>query len=282
MFWGIAIAMSMVAIGVVAIPLRTGNAIGGKPIIVVLLLVPMIAVGLYSNLGSPHATSTSSGDRQSEDWPSASAKSQSTQSVGSVASMLDGLKDRLEREPDDAGNWLLLAKSYDHLNRRDEAIAAYKRASELGKSDARLEQVLVEAGGESQSSAEPSGPALRGRVLLSAEADALVKPDDTVFIFAKESREHRMPIVALRRPASDLPIEFALTDADAMVAGTHLADYEQLIVTAKISRSGLATDVIDGLESWSGIISPLEKQNIELLISGASTGNLPESGDRSE
>ncbi len=77
-----------------------------------------------------------------------------------------------------------------------------------------------------------------------------------------------MPIVALRRPASQLPLEFVLTDADAMVAGTHLADYEQLIVTARISRSGLATDVIDGLESWSGVISPLEQQNIELLISG--------------
>ena len=282
MFWGIAIAMLLVAIGVVAIPLRTGSPIGGKPILVVLLLVPAIAVGLYSNIGSPHAASKNSGDRQSEVRMNPSARSQSTQTVGSVGSMLQGLEDRLEREPDDAGSWLLLAKSYSHLDRHDEAMVAYQRARALGKTDADLEKLFVAAGVVNQASAGDSGPLLRGRVVLSADASALVEPDDTVFIFAKESREHRMPVVALRRPASDLPIDFVLTDADAMVAGTQLADYKQLVIIAKISRSGLATDVIDGLESWSEAVSPLEQQNIELLITGSAAAILPGPGDRNE
>ncbi len=133
MFWGIAIAMLLVAIGVVAIPLGTGSAIAGKPIVVILLLVPAIAVGLYSSIGSPDATTISSRATQAQSGMSSSPQSRPRQSIGSVASMLAGLADRLEREPDDAGSWLLLAKSYDHLDRHDEAMAAYERATRARK-----------------------------------------------------------------------------------------------------------------------------------------------------
>ena len=284
MFWGIAIVMLAVAIGVVAVPLRAGDNAARKPTIIILLLMPAIAVGLYSNIGSPQAASVSSDHRgtQPRARMSASVGNRAEQSAGSVASLLEGLENRLQREPDDAGSWLLLAKSYQHLNRLEEAAAAYQRARALGKSDPALEALLVDAGQATQSPADAGSPALRGRVSLSADADELVKPDDTVFIFAKESREHRMPVVALRRSASELPLDFILTDDDAMVAGTRLADYEQLVITAKISRSGLATDAADGLETWSEAVSPLEQQNIELLITGRPPVNSPASAESNE
>jgi cytochrome c-type biogenesis protein CcmH len=75
-----------------------------------------------------------------------------------------------------------------------------------------------------------------------------------------------MPVVALRKPASDLPIDFILTDEQVMVPGTHLADFESLIVTARISRSGLATDVVEGLEVWSEPVTPVAGGEIQLLI----------------
>ena len=75
-----------------------------------------------------------------------------------------------------------------------------------------------------------------------------------------------MPVVALRKPATELPIDFVLTDAQAMVAGTHLADYETLVVTARVSRSGLATESVDGLEAWSDPVSPTTGSKIDLLI----------------
>jgi cytochrome c-type biogenesis protein CcmH len=64
-------------------------------------------------------------------------------SVAPVESLLTGLEQRLERESEDGKGWLLLAKSYEHLGRIDEAIAAYARARELGKSDLLLESRLV-------------------------------------------------------------------------------------------------------------------------------------------
>ena len=53
-----------------------------------------------------------------------------------------GLSWMLEN-PDDAGGWLLLAQSYRHLNRADEARDAYAAAVKLGRSDANLEAWLA-------------------------------------------------------------------------------------------------------------------------------------------
>ena len=58
-----------------------------------------------------------------------------------------------------------------------------------------------------------------------------------------------------------------------MVPGTHLADFETLVVTARVSRSGLATDAIEGLEVWSKPVSPIGGGEIDLLIkSGVKPG----------
>ena len=58
--------------------------------------------------------------------------------VASVASMVDELAARLQEEPGDAKGWLLLAKSYKHLGRIEEAQRAYKQAAMLGEYDEGL------------------------------------------------------------------------------------------------------------------------------------------------
>jgi hypothetical protein len=234
------------------------------------VFVPIAAAGLYAVLGSPGAASGgvahASGAQVTTRTSTMSSASDSgtDKTVGSVASMLERLEKRLQDEPDDAGGWLLLAKSYDHLGRTDDAIAAYEKARALGKTDAKFEESMASAAPAELSA--PKGPSLHGMVTLSGEAAALVKPDDTVFIFAKESIDQRMPVVALRKPATQFPLSFELTDRDAMIAGTSLTQFETLIVTAKISRSGLATEILSGLEAWSDPISPQGGDAIELQL----------------
>lgn len=58
--------------------------------------------------------------------------SQSTTQLDSVEVLLSGLKQRLENEPDDADGWLLLSKSFDHLDRLGEAKIAFEKARALG------------------------------------------------------------------------------------------------------------------------------------------------------
>jgi tetratricopeptide (TPR) repeat protein len=282
-FWGLTIAMSIAAIGIVVIPLFSGKPRFSAATIVPSVLIPLVALGIYSKLGSPDAifTQGNSADRTRTATSSANSANPS-KGTASVASLVDGLKERLEREPNDADGWILLARSYEHIGRRSEAIAAYDRAKSLGKTDETLDESLS---GEAPPQEQPTsiaGPALRGRVALSPEVAAQVLPGDTVFVFAKESAEQRMPVLALRKSASDLPLDFILTDAQAMVPGTHITDYEQLVVTARISRSGMAGDALNGLEATSNPVSPLAADEILLLIEPDSGGDLPKGGPDDE
>jgi len=45
---------------------------------------------------------------------------------------LVGLKQRLEKQQDDVDGWVLLSKSYYHLNRWQQANEAFERARALG------------------------------------------------------------------------------------------------------------------------------------------------------
>jgi cytochrome c-type biogenesis protein CcmH/NrfG len=67
-----------------------------------------------------------------------STPAQSEQKIASVASLVSGLEERLQKEPDDGKGWLLLAKTYRHLGRMDEAREAYRKADALGNSDATV------------------------------------------------------------------------------------------------------------------------------------------------
>ena len=265
LFWGFAVAMLFAAAGFIVIPLKTGKPIFGNPVALASLFIPLAAVGLYAMLGSPDAVTIESA--RGNHVPGTSKNEQSARSVATVDSLVDGLIARLQDEPDDAGGWLLLAKSYQHLGRNAEGIEAYRRAQSLGKTDVNLEATLFGASLANEAVQKETGPALRGRVALSPEATAQVRPGDTVFIFAKESRDQRMPVVALRKPVTDLPIDFVLTDKEVMVPGSRLTDFDELVVTAKISRSGSATDNSQGLEAWSEPTSPLNGGRIDLIIS---------------
>jgi hypothetical protein len=272
--------MLVAAIGVVVAPLRQGH---GRLSIALLVLVPALAAGFYGELGSPNAVTAEYAHQNRDQAESGSTSAdRSKKPIGSVASMLEGLKTRLESEPEDAGSWLLLAKSYQHLDQTEDADAAYQRARSLGKNDPAFEQSQSNVVSAEVSVPLDVGPSLRGQISLAPDAAALVEPGDTVFIFAKESIEQRMPVVAVRKPASELPIQFVLTDRDVMISGTTLAQFEQLVVTARISRSGLATEVVAGLEVWSDPVSPLGNDVIELRLTADSNTEASSAGDRNE
>jgi cytochrome c-type biogenesis protein CcmH len=76
-----------------------------------------------------------------------------------------------------------------------------------------------------------------------------------------------MPLVALRKTVADLPLDFALTDDMAMMPDASLADFDKVVVIARVSRSGRAKDVLAGLEISSDPVSPLAGDFIELQIS---------------
>lgn len=100
---------------------------------------------------------------------------------------------------------------------------------------------------------EPAG--LTGVITVSPALLATVKPTDPVFIFARAAEGPRTPLAVQRITVSQLPFEFSLDDGQAMSPDLRLSTVAQVIVTARISRSGTPTAVKGDLEGRTGVIS---------------------------
>jgi cytochrome c-type biogenesis protein CcmH len=107
--------------------------------------------------------------------------------------------------------------------------------------------------------------AISGQVVLSPELAAQVAAGDTLFIFARAAQGPRMPLAILRRPADGLPADFTLDDAMAMAPNLRLSGFAQVVVGARISRSGNATPQPGDLVGQSGVVAP-GAQGLRIVI----------------
>ena len=92
---------------------------------------------------------------------------------------------------------------------------------------------------------------LRGTVTLSAKVKAQASPDDTVFVFARAAEGPPMPLAVKRARVRDLPLEFALDDSMAMAPGLRLSGFAQVVVGARVSKSGTPTPQPGDLQGMS-------------------------------
>lgn len=240
------------------------------PILAATLSV-LLAIGLYLIIGNPKATVPAEEDHPAwqQNLVSQNNPAKSENEIASVSSLVDGLSERLEREPNDAGGWLLLAKSYQHLGRMEDAGAAYQRAADLGQTDAEFAASLETTNANASSDSE-----IRGRVSLSDDVAGSISDSATVFIIAKAATGSPMPLAVIRKPASALPFEFVLNDSASMVEGMNLSAAGKVVVTAKISATGDAFQSTPDLEARSSPFDASDPDYLELEIAPiASTAN---------
>jgi cytochrome c-type biogenesis protein CcmH len=81
---------------------------------------------------------------------------------------------------------------------------------------------------------------LSGTVTLAPALAREVKPEDTVFIFARAAEGSRMPLAILRKQVKDLPVQFTLDDGMSMSSAGNLTNAGRVIVAARVSKSGQA------------------------------------------
>jgi cytochrome c-type biogenesis protein CcmH len=118
--------------------------------------------------------------------------------------------------------------------------------------------------------AAPAGPVARvtGTVALGASLRDRAAPTDTVFVFARAAEGPRVPLAILRRQVKDLPFEFALDDSMAMAPNMTLSKFPEVVIGARVSRSGNATPQSGDLEGFSRPVR-VGASGVAVVIDGA-------------
>jgi len=111
-----------------------------------------------------------------------------------------------------------------------------------------------------ETSTAPSGSAaassISGRVSLDPALRERVGATDTLFIFARAVNGSRMPLAVVRATAGELPRDFRLDDSMAMSPMARLSSATEVIVEARISRSGNANPAPGDLQGTSPPVKP--------------------------
>lgn len=104
-----------------------------------------------------------------------------------------------------------------------------------------------------------------GVVDLDPKLRASMKPGDTLFIFARALNGPKMPVAMLRAKASELPLSFALDDSMAMAPRFKLSNVGQVVVGARLSKSGDALARSGDLEGLSMPVAA-GADNVRIII----------------
>jgi cytochrome c-type biogenesis protein CcmH len=174
------------------------------------------------------------------------------------------LERALKLDPDNdkilalSGSAAFERKDYKAAIRHWEALL--KRPGVSGELARALSAGIAEARALStgtKSVAAQSAPGrVSGTVTLDESLRARVAPEDTVFVYARAAQGPRMPLAIVKVQVKDLPYNFLLDDSMAMMAEMKLSAFNEVIVGARVSKSGSAKPAAGDLEGASATVTP--------------------------
>ena len=255
----------------------------------IVVLVPLAALGAYRWWGSPQALGEGAPLSGNTAMPMPDHGTDMQAAIGKLA-------EKLRQHPDDAEGWALLGRTYKATEHYAEARDAFRHALEAAPGDTDLEREYAAAGTPddpgSASEAEPSAqPGTAAEVNAVASSDApigtlaagssahiavnvvldpkfkdSVQPNDTLFVFAKAAHGPPMPLAITRLTAAQLPASLTLTNAMGMVPGLTLSQFPQIVVGARISKSGNAIAQSGDLQTLSALTTTAQTEPVQLII----------------
>jgi cytochrome c-type biogenesis protein CcmH len=148
-----------------------------------------------------------------------------------------------------------------------EALASGKPLPEreVAASSASAESAPPPAAGATAPSAGDS-PQLHVSVRLDPALASKVAPGDALFVYARAAEGPPMPLAIQRLTADRLPIDLTLDDSMGMLPTMKLSMFPQVIVGARISRSGNAIAQRGDLQTLSAPVDVHARRAIVLTI----------------
>lgn len=156
-----------------------------------------------------------------------------------------------------------------------DSIAEAKLLASGGKENFSDQQVVassepalqtdVQPVNNNTSTTETIALSVSGQVNIQPELASKTAPNDTLFIYARASAGPKMPLAILRLKASDLPTDFTLTDDMAMMPTMKMSSFPEIVIEARISKTGQAVPSSGDLQGFSKPVK-LGSDNVEIII----------------
>lgn len=165
----------------------------------------------------------------------------------------------------------LLAMGYEQRGNYEQAVQNWKQVVGLLSTDplrqqeakqrlkqarASLQQPLQVTRELPISASTPVTGSVAVVIDLAKNLTQQVTVDDTVFVFARAANGPHQPLAVYRLKAGSLPATITLDDSMAMSPMNKLSDYQQIYVSARISRSGNAMAQAGDLQGNSPLLEP--------------------------
>lgn len=140
-------------------------------------------------------------------------------------------------------------------------------ASNVAESDKSVEAEQSDEKQEIKAGAVASANALTisGQVSIRPELASKASANDTLFIYARAKTGPKMPLAILRLSARDLPASFTLTDDMAMMPTMKMSSFPEVVIEARISKSGQAVPASGDLQGFSEPVK-LGNNNLSIVI----------------
>ena len=194
------------------------------------------------------------------------------------------IKKAVEIKPDDPTGLWLLGMGYDEQGEYQKAISYWNLLLPLLKDDKSINEVksLVRQAKRksgidvaANSDSKPANTAAEKKSITSLNVSVSidkkllkhVSANDTVFIFAKAVNGPPMPLAVVRKQVKDLPLEVVLDDSMAMVPSMTLSSFDQVQISARVSKSGQPRAQSGDIQSEAQIVKSNKKETINLTIS---------------
>lgn len=160
----------------------------------------------------------------------------------------------LKLQPDNEIGLWLSGMSKAEQGQYDAAIAIWRKLQQRyqpGQEDyAELQSMIntaLERSGQQPEAPKPAAavaatasPEIDVQVTLDPQFKASVKDDDSVMVYVKAANGPKMPLAAVKRQVKDLPLNIRFDDSMAMMPTMKISMVDDVVVTARVSRSGNA------------------------------------------
>ncbi len=118
---------------------------------------------------------------------------------------------------------------------------------------------------QASSGTTANSTSVSGRVTLKPELASKASSSDTLFIYARAKTGPKVPLAILRLKVSDLPATFILTDDMAMMPTMKMSSFPEIVIEARISKSGQAVPASGDLQGFSESVK-LGYSDISIVI----------------